>query len=408
MKLTLKTVVTAVVILLVVGCVATAIAYPFIGRTSPPGPDPGGDPGVVDPEPDPDPDPEPDPDPDPGPGQVLEPIPRPQYVRGLFLTGHGAGAKKLREPVLQVIRDSELNAVVVNIKDDEGYITHGQTQVPLANEAKANQKQFDVESFMEQLRQDNIYPIARIVVAKDKHVYKVHPDWFFKEADGSVWKAKGNVAWADLRNRGYWDYILDIAEEAVEMGFREIQFDYVRWPSSGDGAVSKIANNLPSTGEFERSQVIVEFLAYARERLGALGIDLSADLFGIMGTAKDEQNVGQQLELMLSSNIHAISPMMYPSHYGKNTYGFPVPDAEPYGTILQSSKDHLVRMEAVQSQVILRPWLQDFTVNKDIKYGIKEVQAELKALKDLGIKEYLFWNAGNKYTEEAYRTWKSE
>ncbi len=419
---TIKIVITAIVVLLVVGCVATAIAYPFIGKTTPPditdNPNPGKDPGTDDPKPDPqpkpEPQPEPDPEPEPEPEPGPEPIPRPKYVRGLFLTGHGAGSKKLREPIIKLLRESELNSLVINVKDDTGYVTHGRSEIPLVIDAGANQKQFDLESFMQQLRDEQIYPIARIVVAKDKHVCTVKPDWFLQNADGSVWKDKNGVAWADLRNKGYWDYLLDIAAEAAQLGFREIQFDYIRWPSGGDGKVKNIDNlppaNLHSTGAYERSEIIADFLAYAKERLDPLGIDVSADTFGVMGTAKDEQTVGQQLELMLTSEIHAISPMIYPSHYWTGTYGYKVPDREPYGVVRQSSKDHLVRMEAVDSKIILRPWLQDFTaswVKGYIRYGVEEIHAQLRALEDLGIKEYLFWNAGNKYTEEAFRTWKS-
>lgn len=410
----IKLIFLTVIILLVVGCVATAIAYPFIGKTTPSieEPDPDPDP---DPNPNPEPQPEPDPEPEPEPEPAFEPIPRPQYVRGLFLTGHGAGSKKLREPVIKLLRESELNSLVINVKDDYGYITHGRSEIPLVIEAKANQKQFDLDSFMQQLREEQIYPIARIVVAKDKHVSKVRPQWFLQKADGTVWKDKNDTAWADLRNKEYWDYLLDIAEEAASMGFREIQFDYIRWPSGGDGKVSNIANlpaaNMTSTGPYERSEIIAEFLKYAKARLEPLGIDVSADTFGIMGTVKDEQTVGQQLEVMLTTDIHAISPMIYPSHYWTGTYGYKVPDQEPYGVAYQSSKDHLVRMEAVNSKIIMRPWLQDFTatwVKGYIRYGVKEIHAQLRAMQELGIKEYLFWNAGNKYTEEAFRTWNSE
>jgi hypothetical protein len=410
----IKLIFLTVIILLVVGCVATAIAYPFIGKTTPSieEPDPDPDP---DPNPNPEPQPEPDPEPEPEPEPAFEPIPRPQYVRGLFLTGHGAGSKKLREPVIKLLRESELNSLVINVKDDYGYITHGRSEIPMVIEAKANQKQFDLDSFMQQLREEQIYPIARIVVAKDKHVCKVMPQWFLQKADGTVWKDKNDTAWADLRNEEYWDYLLDIAEEAASMGFREIQFDYIRWPSGGDGKVSNIANlpaaNMTSTGPYERSEIIAKFLKYAKERLAPLGIDVSADTFGIMGTVKDEQTVGQQLEVMLTTDIHAISPMIYPSHYWTGTYGYKVPDQEPYGVAYQSSKDHLVRMEAVNSKIIMRPWLQDFTatwVKGYIRYGVKEIHAQLRAMQELGIKEYLFWNAGNKYTEEAFRTWNSE
>ena len=129
-----------------------------------------------------------------------------------------------------------------------------------------------------------------------------------------------------------------------------------------------------------------------------------------MGTAKNEQSIGQHWETMLKSEVDILCPMIYPSHYWAGTYGLDNPNRAPYEVAYQSSLDHLQRMEAVDSQIIFRPWLQDFEHWEDsgYEYGVKQIHAQLQALKDLGIKEYLFWNAGNRYTEEAYRTWQSE
>lgn len=409
----LKIAVIALAILLLAGCVATAIAYPFFGRTSPPSdvgnndPGPGQDPEPGDPQ-DPGQDPQPDPEPDPNL------IPRPQYVRGVYLSGNGAGHAGLREPILQLLRDSELNSLVIDVKRDDGYVTYKDTNVQLALEAKANANFVDMRAFMETLREEQIYPIARIVVVKDKFVSQIRPEWFLQHKNGSIWKDKNGNAWADLRNKEYWDYLVDLAIEAAEIGFREIQFDYIRWPSGGDGKVSDLASipaaNMTSQGPYERSEIVSSFLAYAKERLDPLGVDVSADTFGIMGTVKNEQTVGQHLEEILASEIHAISPMIYPSHYWEGTYGFKVPDQQPFGVVRQSTLDHLVRMEAYGSEMVMRPWLQDFTaswVPGYIRYGVNEIHAQIRALEDLGVKEYLFWNAGNKYTEEAYRTWQS-
>lgn len=408
----LKIVIIALVVLLLAGCVATAIAYPFLGRTSPPdvGQNPGTNPGQ-NPNPEPEPEPEPEPQPEPEPEPVV--IPRPEFVRGIFITGYGANSAKLREPIIELLRDSELNSLVVNVKDDEGYLTYKDTSVQLAIEAGANLNQVDMRAFMERLREEQIYPIARIVVAKDKFISKVKPEWFLQHKDGGIWKGKGDVPWADLRNQEYWDYLLEIAVEAAEMGFREIQFDYVRWPSGGDGKTSNMAPipaaNMSSEGPYERSAIIASFLAYAKEHLEPYDVEVSADTFGIMGTVKNEQTIGQQFEELLTSELDIVCPMIYPSHYWGGTYGLSNPNRAPYEVAYQSSLDHLKRMEAVGSKTILRPWLQDFEHWEDSSfiYGVEEIHAQLRALEDLGIKEYLFWNAGNVYTEQAFRTWES-
>lgn len=413
-----KIVVISLVVLLLAGCVATAIAYPFLGRTSPPDvgnndpgqvTDPGTEPGT---EPGNDPGQEPEPEPDPNL------IPRPEYVRGLFLTGYGANSDKLREPILQLLRESELNSLVINVKDDHGYITYKDTNIQLALEAGAYMNQVDMRAFMETLREEQIYPIARVVVAKDQMISKIKPEWFLQDKKGGVWKGKGNMPWADLRNQEYWDYLLEIAVEAIEIGFREIQFDYVRWPSGGDAnssnGIKNIVNlpgaNMTSEGPYERSEVIASFLAYAKEHLERYDVEVSADTFGIMGTVKNEQSVGQHLEEIIASELDIISPMIYPSHYWAGTYNQANPNRAPYEVVYQSSLDHLTRMEAVGSKTILRPWLQDFNhwEDKSYVYGVEQIHAQLRALKDLGIKEYLFWNASNKYTQDAYKKWQSE
>lgn len=338
-------------------------------------------------------------------------IPRPKYVRGIYLTGWGANNFHLRESVIALVRESGLNSLVINVKDDDGYITYKDTNVQLAREAKANINQVDMRAFLTRLRAERIYPIARIVVAKDKCVSQIKPEWFLQDKDRNVWKDKKNAAWADLRQQGYWDYLIEIAIEARDMGFREIQFDYVRWPSGGDGKISQILDipsaNLTATGPFVRSEVIADFLAYAREHLEPYGLEVSADTFGIMGTVKNEQTVGQQLEVILQSEVHAISPMIYPSHYWAGTYDQPNPNRAPYEVARQSALDHLVRMDAVGSKTILRPWLQDFEhwEDKSFIYGVQEIHAQLLAMEELGIKEYLFWNAENIFTEDAYKTW---
>lgn len=408
-----KVIILALVLLILAGCVATAIAYPFIGRTDPP--DVGNnDPGHTEPGGDPDPDPNDDPQPEPEPEPDPNIIPRPQYVRGLFLTGRGANSAKLREPIIQLLRDSELNSLVINVKDDEGYITYKDTNVQLALDAGANMNQVNMRAFMETLREEQIYPIARIVVAKDKLVSKVKPQWFFQNKSGGVWKGKGETPWADLRNKEYWDYLLEIAVEAVEIGFREIQFDYVRWPSGGDGGIKNITDLLPANmtleGPYPRSEIIAEFLSYTMDKLAPYDVEVSVDTFGIMGIARNEQAVGQHFETILSSELDIVCPMIYPSHFANNTYGQPNPNRAPYEVVYQNSLDHLNRIEAAGAETILRPWLQDFNHWDDpqYKYGVEQIHAQLRALKELGIKEYLFWNAGNKYTEEAFKTWQSE
>jgi hypothetical protein len=170
---------------------------------------------------------------------------------------------------------------------------------------------------------------------------------------------------------------------------------------------------MTTTGRYERTEVIVSFLRYAKEKLAGYNVEVSADIFGIMGTAQHEETVGQQLELILSSEIDIICPMMYPGHYANGVYNQPIPSLAPYNVIHSSAGDFLARMERAHTAVQFRPWLQDFNDRvsekgkvKIYEYSVAEVHAQIQALEDQGVKEFLFWNASNIYTEEAFRSWQ--
>lgn len=407
-----RAIVLALVLLILIGCIATAIAYPFIGRTEPPdvsnndpghGAGPGGEPlPDPDPEPNPDPDPEPDPDPDPEPDPGPDPnlIPRPKYVRGLYMTDgvFGWSAQK-RDNIFRLIKEKNFNALVINIKNDSGQVTYKGTRVQLALEAGATVNNItSTDALFEIFRREQIYPIARIVVAKDPYVSKIRPEWFIQYRDDGELKTSH---WADLRQEGYWEYLVDIAIEAAEMGFREIQFDYVRWPAGTDvkAPVSIPDYNLTNEGPYERTEAVAAFLSYAKDRLAPYDVEVSADIFGIVGTARHEETVGQQLEMVLDTGIDLICPMIYPGHYATAFYP-PLPNRAPYEVVLKSAGDFLKRMEAVNTEVQMRPWLQAFTDSRDkgFIYGTKEIEDQIRALAELGVKEFLLWDAANVYS----------
>lgn len=400
----LKLIAVFIALVILGGCVVNAFAYPFLGRTEPPQIDPPDhsdngnsndqDDDPIDEEPEPDPEPEPE-----------ARIPRPEHVRGLYISGYGAGYSNLRDPILDLIANSELNSLVINVKDDNGNIAYQDTQVQLAIDAGAPMNQVNMEEFFEILEEHQIYPIARIVVFKDTYIGEHKPEWALKDKNGNVWKQGKNI-WIDPRHKDFWEYIIDLSIEAAEMGFGEIQYDYVRWPS--DGAVSQIADmppgNLTDQGPYERTEAIAEFLAYAKERLEPYNVEVSADIFGLIGSVPHEMNIGQQLELLLETEIDLLSPMIYPGHYANGSYGLANPNRYPYETVYHSTKDYLERMEAFGTEVYLRPWIQDFNDWHDpsFHYGEEQIRAQIRALRELSVTEYLMWNAGNRYNQNAY------
>jgi len=336
--------------------------------------------------------PEPEPVPEPEPEPYVHP-----KVKGIYVSAHIAATPSLLDPLLTWIDQTELNAVVIDVKDDFGYIPW-LTEVPLA----VNNKLFDtrlrkIDELMGRLNSTNIYPIARLVTFKDPGLAKAKPEWAVQHKTGGVWVDRKGHGWLDPYNRDAWEYILDVAKEAAAKGFKEIQFDYVRFPS--DGNLSNIVYKYGT--EATRSEAIRDFLQYAKSELEPLGAKVSADIFGLTTVVRtNDMGIGQVLEDIYSA-VHVVSPMVYPEHYAANTFGIKDPDKEPYLTVLKSLQGAKERLEATPfaDSVVMRPWLQDFTIRH--KYGVAEVRAQIQAVKDAGFEEWLLWDPNCRYTKDA-------
>lgn len=330
----------------------------------------------------------------------------PVKVKALYLTGWTVGSSKKVEHYVELANTTEINAYVVDIKDDDGYVGY-ESQVP---EVQANgtwKKKYDPDKVLKEFHDNDIYVIGRLVVFKDP-VYSVkRPDLAIKSKSGGLWKDNNKLTWLNPFNKETWDYTISIAKEAVAKGFDEIQFDYVRFPSDGK------AKDMDFTGiEKERYEAICEFLAYAKEQIPE--VPISADVFGIiLESPKDTERIGQYLEYV-GKDIDYISPMVYPSHYAYgqivNNVKFEVPDLEPYAVVyntLVKGRDRIAQVPDYKAKV--RPYLQDFTASwlkKNGKkmyqeYGAEQVRQQIQAVYDAGYDEWILWDAGNTYHEEA-------
>ena len=231
------------------------------------------------------------------------------------------------------------------------------------------------------------------MVFKDPLLAKEHPELAVLDKNGGLWHDRKGMVWVDPNSRRVWKYNLDIAKEAVALGFNEIQFDYVRFLSDG-----KIANCVyPFATGIPKEDVIRDFLLYAKRDLNALGVPLSADIFGLVLSVPDDNNIGQKLE-KIAAAVDYISPMVYPSHYPKGTFGINEPDLHPYEVISHAMQDALKRLPG--SQAKFRPWLQDFNLGHH--YGPEQLALQIKALKENGIQDWLFWNPSNHYEVSKY------
>lgn len=321
-------------------------------------------------------------------------------VKGVYATAHSAGGARL-ETLLKLLDETELNSLVIDIKDDFGYITYDTGNPELAALGTTKKLIPDMSQLMKKLKDHEVYPIARIVVFKDTVLAKQKPELSFKNSDGSLWN-NGKATPDSFVNpycKEIWDYNIAVAKEAAKAGFKEIQFDYVRFP---EGFETR-ADVLKYTKD-ERSRVdaVTSFVKYAREQLAPLGVRTSVDIFGYAASVPAAEGIGQDF-VKIAQNTDVLSPMIYPSHYSTGWFGQKIPDAAPYATINGASIDTNKKLASLETlKPIVRPWIQDFTaswVTGYIKYGKHEVDEQVRALKDNGVNEFLLWNAVNTYTQ---------
>lgn len=319
-------------------------------------------------------------------------------VKGVYATAHSAGGSRLTT-LIKLLDETELNALVIDIKDDWGYVTYKSEDPKIIKMGTTQPIIKDIQQLMKTLEQHKIYPIARIVVFKDSILAKKQPKLSFIKQDGTVWKNSKGDSFVNPYVKEVWDYNIAVAKEAAKMGFKEVQFDYVRFP---EGFEKKASTLTYTKDKRTRTDAVADFTKYAHEQLTSLGIRVSVDIFGYAASVPAAEGIGQDF-VKISEHVDVISPMIYPSHYSTGWFGSKVPDAAPYQTISGATKDTHKKLEPIgKLKPIIRPWIQDFTaswVPGHIKYGKKELDAQIKALHDNGVDEYLLWNAGNRYTE---------
>jgi len=326
----------------------------------------------------------------------------PVKVKALYLTGWVAGGTKNLEHYIELANKTEINAYVVDIKDDDGYVGY-ESQVPEVQAHGTWKKKYDADKVLKAFHDNDIYVIGRLVVYKDPLYSIKRPDLAIKSVNGGVWKDKDGLSWLNPYNKEVWDYTISIAKEAVAKGFDEIQFDYVRFPSDGKKRMDF------SGYTKEKYEAICEFLAYAKEQIPE--VPISADVFGIVfESPADTEGIGQYLE-EIGKDIDYLCPMVYPSHYALgqivNKIKFPKPDLEPYGVVyntLIKGRERIAQVPGYKAGI--RAYLQDFTASWIGKgnyqeYGAEQVRQQIQAVYDAGYEEWILWDARNTYHEEA-------
>jgi hypothetical protein len=326
---------------------------------------------------------------------------RRQSVKAAYLTYYGVSDSRIRSRVLDLVERTELNAVVIDVKGDRGWIPY-RTAVTAALEAGAQGPVIikDFDALLGGLKAHGIYTIARIVVFKDNVLAHHRPELAVIDTrTGKPWMDNEKLAWVDPFREEVWDYVIAIAREAAAKGFDEIQFDYVRFPT--DGKLSAARYSRPNNSA-TRLPTIAGFLARARRELAPTGVFLAADIFGYTAFNDNDTDIGQRIE-ELAPHLDYISPMVYPSGYHLGIPGFRNPIRHPYEIVRESVR--LIRQRSAHSTAQVRPWLQDF---RDYAFdrrpfGPPEIRAQIRGADEAGAAGWMLWNPRNDYTAEALR-----
>lgn len=316
-----------------------------------------------------------------------------QAFRALYVNRFAAQSSKRMAKLIAIADSTEINALVIDFKDEFG-LNYEPTDPAVVRNAGHSGHIPHLRALLDTLRAHKILTVARIVVFKDSVAANANPDMTIRKADGSTWRDKKGLAWVDPYNEKVWEYNLKVAEDAVRLGFAEVQFDYIRFPEPYKSLPQQV---FPAAKGRAKPETLAQFLSTARSRLHALGARSTADIFGLVTTVKGALEVGQEWE-KLAPVTDVLLPMVYPSHYPTGSFGIAHPNADPYRTVLIAiSKAHERDDKlGITTPEHVRPWLQAFTLGSP-HYGAAEVVAQRRAVYDSGYDGWVLWNPGSNY-----------
>ncbi len=348
----------------------------------------------------------------------------PDAVKAIYMTACVAGTPSFRQQLVNLADETEINSIVIDVKDFSGTISFDLDNPDMIGVGGNGCRVRDMKEFVATLHEKDIYVIGRVTVFQDPFYTKARPDLAVKkESNGAVWEDYKGISFIEVGAKDYWDYVLTLAKESHAVGFDEINFDYVRFPSDGNMKDTYFPfsedtiNNNPDDG---KAIVLEKFFQYLKKDIDEYNEDqeykliTSADLFGMVTTNTDDLNIGQVLERSLPY-FDFIAPMVYPSHYPPHFNGWADPNTVPYELIHFVMSEGAKRADALANATTtpaevrdhvssdqLRPWLQDFDYGGN--YDIAEVKAQIKGTYDAGLDSWMLWASSNRYTRGALET----
>ncbi len=316
----------------------------------------------------------------------------PATIKGLYLTAYSAGNPKKIDEIISLIDKTELNAVVIDIKDYSGLVLYG-SKLPVVKDLKtADNRLGNVPALIKKLHAKNIYVIARQTVFQDPVLAEEKPQWAIKNKSGNLWRDNKGLAWVDPSKKEVWSYNLAIAKEAIGFGFDEINFDYVRFPS--DGNMSQAVYSMGTSSK--KYEVMKNFYHFLDIKLADQPAQISLDMFGFVMERKgvDDMGIGQRLADAVDE-VDYISPMMYPSHYPSGHLGLADPAQYPALVLENGLKLGVPKFTDKRAKV--RPWIQAF--NLGAVYDAGKIRAQINEVEKYTDAGWLLWNASNRYTD---------
>lgn len=356
--------------------------------------------------------------------EIIAHLPTPDAVKAIYMTSCVAGTPSFRKDLVDLAEETEINSIIIDVKDYTGTLSFTPDDPELHPYVSKKCGAPDMKAFIQDLHNRGIYVIARITVFQDPFLTKLRPDLAVKKkSDGTTWKDYKGLSFTDPGSKEVWDHAVRIGKASYAIGFDELNFDYIRFPSDGP------MNDIYSSWSNGRSKpdVIEEFFSYLDESFKDTGAVLSADLFGMTTTAGPgfDLNIGQVWEKALPY-FDYLAPMVYPSHYPKGWNGFANPNDYPYEVIKAALEGAVKKTIATTTPVKtkgasvvgtstpvlyakpafskdkIRPWIQDFDYGGN--YDVKEVKGQIQAAYDLGLDSWMLWAPSNRYTRGALET----
>lgn len=332
--------------------------------------------------------------PPPPPGEA------PAVVRGIYLNAWVFGSDRLNA-LIRLADTTEINSFVIDVKDGTGQLTYP-SSVPTAVQIGANRwpRAPDVRQRLALLHEHHIHTIARIVVAHDPLLARAKPAWAIHDRDGGLWHDAMGQAWVDASCDSVWIYAANLAEEAVLLGFDELQFDYVRFPDEPPARLDRTVYPWRRPHESKRA-AIRRGVTLLRDRVRPLGVPFTLDVFGLTTSADGDLGIGQAWD-DLSPLADVLLPMVYPSHYRRGSFGFVHPNSKPYQVVYRAVEDAIDRSANLPHAAKIRPYLQAFSIYR-VRYTATEIRSEIEAVEELGLTDWILWDARGVYPPGALR-----